>query len=164
MTDAGARDSAVEKAAESLVKLNASRPEVAEILAKLVGVVADEAARTPRFAKALTAALSSGSAQPAPKQTRSRRRAPGVIDPFAIYGDVGEDGLRQQLGQLDLEQLRDIIAEHGMDHDRLASKWKTPKRVIGRGTCHSVGDANSWCGHPMRCSRGGWSVCARRWS
>ena len=132
MTESSAHQSAVEKAAESLVKLDVSRPEAAEILAKLVGVVADEAARTPRFAKALTAALSSGIVEPPPKQKRASRRAPGVIDPFAIYGDVGEDGLRQQLGQLNLEQLRDIIAEHGMDHDRLAMKWKTPKRVIDR--------------------------------
>ncbi|MFG2683889.1 hypothetical protein ACGFYH_34245, partial [Streptomyces sp. NPDC048392] len=33
---------------------------------------------------------------------------------------------------LTLEQLRDIIAEHGMDHDRLAMKWKDPQRVIDR--------------------------------
>ena len=132
MTDAGARHSALEKAAESLVKLDASRPELAEILAKLVGVVADEAARTPRFAKALTTALSSGSADPPPKPKGTRRRAPGVVDPFAVYGDVGQDGLREQLGRLDLEQLRDIVAEHGMDHDRLAMRWKNPKRVIDR--------------------------------
>ena len=33
---------------------------------------------------------------------------------------------------LDLEQLRDIVAEHGMDHDRLAMKWKDRQRVITR--------------------------------
>ncbi|GAB3269394.1 hypothetical protein GCM10027449_03650 [Sinomonas notoginsengisoli] len=33
---------------------------------------------------------------------------------------------------MDLEHLRDIVAEHGMDHDRLAMKWKDPNRVIER--------------------------------
>lgn len=33
---------------------------------------------------------------------------------------------------LSLDQLRDIIAEHGMDNDRLAMKWKDPARVIDR--------------------------------
>jgi hypothetical protein len=31
-----------------------------------------------------------------------------------------------------LEQLRDIVAEHGMDNERLAMKWKDPQRVIDR--------------------------------
>jgi hypothetical protein len=40
--------------------------------------------------------------------------------------------LRNRLGSLDLEQLRDILAEHRLDHDRLAMKWKDPARVIDR--------------------------------
>lgn len=41
-------------------------------------------------------------------------------------------GLRERLATLDLEALRDIVAEHGMDHDRLAMKWKDNGRVIDR--------------------------------
>jgi hypothetical protein len=110
----------------------------AAALAKVVKVLIDEAVRTPRFANSLTAALNAVDssplkASPAPaKRTPSRRRAPGVIDPFALYGEIGESGLRDRLGALELEQLRDIIAEHGMDHDRLAMKWKTKARVIDR--------------------------------
>jgi hypothetical protein len=55
-----------------------------------------------------------------------------VLDPFAVFGDHGETGLRQRLADLNLEQLRDILAEHGMDHDRLAMKWKDPARVTDR--------------------------------
>jgi hypothetical protein len=54
------------------------------------------------------------------------------LDPFALYANGGEDGLRTRLEALDLEQLRDIIAEHGMDHDRLAMKWKDQARVVER--------------------------------
>ncbi|MCV7120524.1 hypothetical protein H7I93_25845 [Mycobacterium nebraskense] len=73
---------------------------------------------------------SAGSTSLKPKRTG--RRDPGPIDPFAVYGEVGEDGLRRQLCELELEQLRNIVAEHGMDHDRLAMKWKDPGRVIDR--------------------------------
>ncbi|GAB6987873.1 hypothetical protein [Nocardioides pyridinolyticus] len=122
---------AVQAAAENLLKLSATRPELAESLSKLVLAVADEATRTPRFANALTAAIVAK--EPGDKQPkRTGRRSPGVLDPFAVYGDRGESGLRERLTELDLEQLRDIVAEHGMDHDRLAMKWKDPNRVIDR--------------------------------
>lgn len=130
MTDV-ASDDPVGAATESLLKLAASRPELAEMLATIVKAVADEATRTPRFANALAAPLYPRSSGPQPVK-RSARRKPGVIDPFAIYNDIGEEGLRLRLSNLDLEQLRDLIAEHGMDHDRLAMKWKDPKRVIDR--------------------------------
>jgi hypothetical protein len=55
-----------------------------------------------------------------------------VIDPFAVFTDKGETGLRERLAALNLEQLRDIVAEHGMDHDRLAMKWRDSRRVIDR--------------------------------
>jgi len=118
-------------AADSLLKLRSTSPELAEAVSKLVVAVADEAARTPRFANALTAAVTSSSPREAGLK-RTGRRAPGVIDPFAVYGEIGESGLRSRLSELDLEQLRDIVAEQGMDHDRLAMKWKNPDRVIDR--------------------------------
>jgi len=63
---------------------------------------------------------------------RTNRRKPGPWDPFVVFDDIGADGLRERLSRLDLEQLRDILAEHGMDADKLAMKWKDPQRVIGR--------------------------------
>ncbi|KAB7761331.1 hypothetical protein [Mycolicibacterium mucogenicum] len=130
MTDAASEDP-VGAAAESLLKLTASRPELAEMLSTIIKAIADEATRSPRFANALTAPLYPRSSGPPPAK-RSARRRPGVIDPFAVYNDIGEEGLRRRLFKLDLEELRDLIAEHGMDHDRLAMKWKDPKRVIDR--------------------------------
>lgn len=102
-------------------------------LARTFTVVVDEATRTSRFARALKSAstplipkVSSGTT------TKSRRRSPGSIDPFAVYSERGVDGLQQELEKLDLEELRDIVAEHGMDPDRLAMKWKDQSRVIDR--------------------------------
>jgi hypothetical protein len=126
-------------ASDALSNLKLVRPDLADALNRVFGAIADEATRSPRFAKALADALipaavvpsASEGAAPAPSK-RSRRRAPGVLDPFAVYRDGHEAGLRAKLGELDVEQLKDIIAEHGMDHDRLAMRWKTPKKLIDR--------------------------------
>lgn len=105
-------------------------------LARLFGVVANEANRNRDFAAAVRGALmadeAEGPHEPAGRPRRSNRRAPGPLDPFAVLSEVGEAGLRERLLALDLEQLRDIVAEHGMDHDRLAMRWKDEGRVVER--------------------------------
>lgn len=123
---------AVQRVADALVALGQTRPELAVTLANLTVAVVTEAGRTARFANAIQAALGNAPAKPAAAPRRTGRRPAGVIDPFAVYGQSGEAGLRDQLTALDLEQLRDILAQHGMDHDRLAMKWKDPARVIDR--------------------------------
>jgi hypothetical protein len=60
---------------------------------------------------------------------RSNRRAKAVVDPFALLA-VGEPHLRFELTKLNLEQLKDVVAEYGMDTSRLALKWKSPERLI----------------------------------
>lgn len=112
-----------------------SRVDVADALADFLTVVADEASRNRRFANRLAEALIRESTEPskitAPR-TRRARREPGPWDPYTVHAELGEDGLRQRLSELDLEQLRNIIAEHGMDTDRLAMKWRDPDRVVAR--------------------------------
>lgn len=128
----------VAAAGVALSDLSRTRPELAAAFARVVLAVAEEASRSPRLAEALGGALqptkrakpSSGGVS-APRRP-ANRRAPGPIDPFAIYADGGEEGLRHRLGELDLEELRDIVAEHGMDNDRLAMRWKNPARVVDR--------------------------------
>lgn len=125
-----AQPPAAQRAADAIAELAQTRPELAEALTGVLVAVAIEAGRTGRFATALQAALSGS---PAPRSVkRTGRRAPGPFDPFAVYIEDGEPGLRDKLGELDLEALRDIVAEHGMDHDRLAMKWKDTSRVIDR--------------------------------
>lgn len=97
-----------------------------------------EAEANPSFAKRISEALgeddrpSSGerdSVRPQ-GQRRSNRRTPGILDPFTTYQHGGEPGLREALSGLDLERLKDIVAEHRMDPSTLAMKWRTPERVI----------------------------------
>jgi hypothetical protein len=108
-------------------------------LLRLTAVVAKEAAARPSFAKALLRAMS----PPVSKEVRgdtepsdraSGRRAAPVFDPFVIHRQDGPEVLRQRLEGLSVEQLKDLIAEHGMDRDKLAMKWKTPDRLIERIT------------------------------
>jgi hypothetical protein len=44
----------------------------------------------------------------------------------------GEETLRQRLAVLSLEQLKDVVADYGMDPGKLVMKWKTPERIINR--------------------------------
>lgn len=116
----------------ALLDLRTTQPELAGALARALGVVTREAGRNPRFARSLAQAVAGGEDSRSSPPRRTGRRAPGVIDPFAVYSDGGEETLRARLSELSLDQLRDIVAEHAMDHDRLAMKWKAPNRVIER--------------------------------
>jgi hypothetical protein len=110
-------------------------------------VVLDEAERNPEFEAALAAALAApsarqkepkGSGEPKALQSRpeegkrgKNRRAPATLDPVQVIG-VGEPALRSELQKLTVEQLKDIVAEFGMDPGRLAIKWTTPERLVER--------------------------------
>jgi hypothetical protein len=63
------------------------------------------------------------------KKRRTRRRT-SVFDPVELYHQKGEKHLRQQLQQLEVEQLKDMIAEHGMDSSRRAMRWKKRDRLM----------------------------------
>lgn len=118
-------------------ELKAVNPDLALALTGLVSAVSAEAARNKRLATALSDALGPqrmeekvGAPRAAP--TRRTRRSAGPWDPFSVYAEHGEQTLRDRLSALDLEQLRDILAEHGMDTDRLAMKWRDTGRVVNR--------------------------------
>ena len=112
-----------------------------KVLRDFVKVVNDEAERNPDFAERLRAVFESS----APKRTArtasdtpkadtiprraANRRSPAVLDPISIVNQ-GEETLRGKLAQLTLDQLKDIVAEYGMDPGKRVMKWKTPERVI----------------------------------
>lgn len=66
--------------------------------------------------------------QPPRAPARRHRRPPGAVNPIEAIAQ-GEVALRGALAPLDLEQLKDIVAEHGMDTRKLAMKWKERARV-----------------------------------
>lgn len=127
---------------------DAGQGDLARRLDRLFAAFATQAVADNRFAEALTDALDDGplaAAAMLSRRTQSRpsgrsgggarnvggRRPAGPFDPYEAYAE-GEETLRRRLGDCDLEQLKDMVAEHGMDHDRLAMKWKTPERLVDR--------------------------------
>ncbi|GAA4479497.1 hypothetical protein GCM10023094_24730 [Rhodococcus olei] len=134
------RRRAVTEAETSLVALVTANPAAGEALSRLVHAIAAEAARTPRFAKALADALGSGpstasapaAVRAAPKPASRSKRSKGLLDPFAVFEVSGEAGLRARLGTLTVDQLKDIVAEQGMNHDGAAMRWKTASRLVDR--------------------------------
>ena len=111
-------------------------------LIDFVRAVADEAERNPDFAHRVAEALGwtvlkgktlrdSRARSSVVGQRPKNRRPPPVLDPIEI-ARRGESTLRAELAGLSIEQLKDIIAEFGMDPGKLVIKWKAPDRIIER--------------------------------
>lgn len=113
-------------------------------LARLFRVIVEEASQNPHFESALAAALDTagkgeprkekliGQDDPSSEGKRGKhRRAPALIDPVQMARE-GEPALRTALETLSLDQLRDIVAEFGMDPGKLVMKWVATERIIDR--------------------------------
>jgi hypothetical protein len=114
---------------------------VRRILNELVRAVVDEAEGNPEFARRIEEAL--GLHEKPKRAVLSRaahRRAPAVLDPVEL-ARRGEAALRARLAALNLEQLKDVVADFGMDPGKLVLKWKTPDRIIDRIVEVSIGRA-----------------------
>lgn len=112
-------------------------------LNRLVRVVIAEAEKNAAFNAALTEALcpktnredsktsqiiTSKKRHQTPKRSQNRR-SPAVFDPVLLVKN-GIAHLRDQLQVLSLEQLRDVIAEYGMDPGNKAMRWKDTAKVV----------------------------------
>jgi hypothetical protein len=101
-------------------------------LMEIAKAVADQAERDPDFAARLAEVLGADAAPKSLVGIRPKnRRTPAVLDPVAVARE-GEGPLRARLAALSLEQLRDIVADYGMDSGKLVMKWKDPNRVMDR--------------------------------
>lgn len=118
-------------------------------LKKLFDLIREEAHRNPAFADRLAAIIggmpdlgavadrpsqprgrrSSATAAPGLETKRGNRRARALVDPITKIQE-GDAALRKVLESLDLEQLRDVVADYRMDPSKLVMKWKDRERVI----------------------------------
>lgn len=94
----------------------------------LIKVIVEEAKANPQFEKRLEEVLLK-SVTPKQVSKRKNKRTSAVFDPFEIFQESGVM-LRQKLNKLNIEKLKDIIAEYGMDQSKLAMKWKNQDRLI----------------------------------
>ena len=81
-------------------------------LEQLFAVILAHARKSPEFARELEEALAGGSAAAA---AEVEKRNPAVLDPFTIYETGWEAMLRQRLGRLDSEQLKDVIHQFRLE-------------------------------------------------
>ena len=114
--------------------------ELREALQNFAKVAADEAERNPDFERRLRKALGitesailpisgNAAASSAPVAPRRRgRRAPALLNPLELVCD-GEQALRDQLVPLTVDQLKDIVAGHGMDPSKKVMRWKSHERI-----------------------------------
>ena len=122
-----------------------------ERLAALAMVIADEAERNSGFRRRLERMLGpTQSDLPIMREDKARRqksddkgfsaaggsrkggrRTPAVLDPV-VLARQSEEVLRRGLSVLNIEQLKDVVAQHGMDPGKLVMKWKDPVRIIDR--------------------------------
>ena len=108
----------------------------------LATVIVEEADRNPDFASRVREAL--GLFANETKTSRSRRendvattgptrgrnrRTPAILDPIRLVLE-GEQVLREQLSPLTLDQLKDIVSDHGMDPSKLVMKWRTKNKIV----------------------------------
>ncbi len=105
-------------------------------LLELARAVSDEAEHNPKFALKLEAVFEieqGGKRGQETNRTRKRRRrAQAAFDPVAVLREEGLQELQSRLLELDLDQLKDIVAQYGMDPGKLVMKWKTRDRVADR--------------------------------
>lgn len=108
-------------------------------LNRLMRVIIDEAERNPLFSEEINKAIGNDSSElhnrvtdrEKKKKRSSNRRTPAVLDPIQIVREENLN-LAQELEKLTLEQLRDIVAEYGMDPSRVVMRWNKPQRVIDK--------------------------------
>jgi hypothetical protein len=60
---------------------------------------------------------------------RGNRRRQATVDPISEIRQ-GPEHLRKLLNRLDIEQLRDVVADYRMDPNKLVMKWQDKGRLI----------------------------------
>lgn len=103
-----------------------SKQETLKKWKEISKLIANEISNNEEFALKMANTLSG---EPATTASKKRgRRSPAKLDPFHLL-ELGEDTLSKELQQLNIEELKDIVSEYGMDTSRLALKWKDRERL-----------------------------------
>jgi hypothetical protein len=103
--------------------------KVEQRLQRLFAVLVEAVKNDPSTARRVEEVLGLSEKPSPPRGEKGNRRSPAPFDPYAEYA-AGEELLLSKLRQLDIEALKNIVAQYGMDSSRLVMKWKTPDRII----------------------------------
>ena len=83
---------------------------VLKLWKELNSCIADEISKNEEFSRKVGMIFENGKVPE--KLKKSNRRAPAKVDPFAII-EQSVDALKNALGALGIEELKDVIAENG---------------------------------------------------
>ena len=110
------------------------KKELASKIQAFMKIIIDEASENKEFSERLhdlfynndiTNKTDSSETSERPKNRRDK----AVLDPIKLLMD-NDTTLKQRLENLSEKELKDIIAEYGMDQAKLAMKWKDKNRLI----------------------------------
>ena len=104
-------------------------PASTRLLPRRDGTIPEAVKNDPSTAKRVEEVLGLSEKPSPPRGEKKNRRSPAPFDPYAEYA-IGEESLLSKLRQLDIEALKNIVAQYGMDSSKLVMKWKTPDRII----------------------------------
>jgi hypothetical protein len=114
----------------------------AEAAGKLLRELAERAERDPDFGAQIAAAVRASGlldvvqAPEAPRaksgatSKHTRRDTDEMPDPFHMFRQHGDAGLRSHLEQLDIAALRQIVRAHRLDPARISARWTNRDRVV----------------------------------
>ncbi|HET8906445.1 MAG TPA: hypothetical protein VFN11_05720 [Ktedonobacterales bacterium] len=116
--------------------------EQAEAAGKLLRELAERAERDPAFGAQVAAAVRASGlldvvqtpeapqakSVATPKHTRADISE--IPDPFHLFRQHGDAGLRARLEQLDIAALRQIVRAHRLDPARISARWTNRDRVV----------------------------------
>lgn len=96
-------------------------------------VIIDEAEKNDEFAKSLYKIFQNSEERIKPVTSKEPKRSPkrrdkAILDPIKLAED--NELTKDILAELTEKELKDIIADYGMDSAKLAMKWKDKERLI----------------------------------
>ncbi|BDH60246.1 hypothetical protein MTP04_03760 [Lysinibacillus sp. PLM2] len=71
---------------------------------------------------------------------RTRKRNPALFNPEIVLSEKGKEGLFDSLNQLEIDQLKDIVSEYGMDPAKKVMRWRTKEKIV----THILEVTNNW--------------------
>lgn len=95
-------------------------------LKEFLKVVLQEAETNPLFRKKLESLFEPDHKI---KPGKTNRRMSAVLDPLKQY-EEDKTVLESKLNQLNIDQLKDIVSEYGMDPNKLVLKWNDTSKII----------------------------------
>jgi len=101
-------------------------------LEKLLQVLQDEARQSSGFAARLQEVLAPPPPPPVPDpppEPPKPKRRKALLDPFAAYETGWESMLRQELGRLTVDQLRDVIVAYELDPNDRSERLKSEEQL-----------------------------------